>query len=37
MIAVNEDTKEDFVNLKWPSYIKSNEARIRYVIEHLKI
>jgi hypothetical protein len=36
MIAVKEQTREDFKNLSWPSYITTSESRIRYVIEHLK-
>ena len=36
MIAVNKNTKEEFTNLPFPSYIKTNEARVRYVIEKFK-
>ena len=37
MIAVKQQTKEDFRNLPWPSYITTSETRIRYIIEHFKI
>jgi hypothetical protein len=39
MIAVNELTKTEFHNLPFPDYIKTNEARIRYIIakfHHIK-
>lgn len=34
MIAVMDLTKTEFANLHWPSYIKTSETRIRYIIEH---
>lgn len=33
MIAVHEQTKYDFRSLTWPSYITTDEARIRFIIE----
>ena len=33
MIAVNEQTKADFRSLDWPSYLSTDEARIRFIIE----